>query len=143
MNNMKKKIVIIVALAILAIGGSVVLYQWNKPKTNAANVTPNYVLPADSLGAAFAKNEDAANAKFVKDSVALEIQGTVDTTFINEGNESVIRLSTSTPDYPVNCYFNSTDKATANKGDQVVIKGFCTGYLMMDGVQMSKCARIK
>jgi len=140
---MKKKIVIIVALAILAIGGSVVLYQWNKPKTNAANVTPNYVLPADSLGAAFAKNEDAANAKFVKDSVALEIQGTVDTTFINEGNESVIRLSTSTPDYPVNCYFNSTDKATANKGDQVVIKGFCTGYLMMDGVQMSKCARIK
>jgi hypothetical protein len=143
MNNMKKKIVIIVALALLAIGGGVFLYQWNKPKTNAANVTPNYVLPADSLGAAFAKNEDAANAKFVKDSVALEIQGTVDTTFINEGNESVIRLSTSTPDYPVNCYFNSTDKATANKGDQVVIKGFCTGYLMMDGVQMSKCARIK
>jgi len=140
---MKKKIVIIVALALLAIGGGVFLYQWNKPKTNAANVTPNYVLPADSLGAAFAKNEDAANAKFVKDSVALEIQGTVDTTFINEGNESVIRLSTSTPDYPVNCYFNSTDKATANKGDQVVIKGFCTGYLMMDGVQMSKCARIK
>jgi len=143
MNNMKKKIVIIVALALLAIGGGVFLYQWNKPKTNAANVTPNYVLPADSLGAAFAKNEDAANAKFVKDSVALEIQGTVDTTFINEGNESVIRLSTSTPDYPVNCYFNSTDKATANKGDEVVIKGFCTGYLMMDGVQMSKCARIK
>ena len=116
---------------------------WNKPKTNAADVKPNYVLPADSLGAAFAKNEDAANAKFVKDSVALEIQGVVDTAFVNEGNESVIRLKTSTPDYPVNCYFNSADKATANKGDLVVIKGFCTGYLMMDGVQMSKCARTK
>ena len=140
---MKKKIIIITLLAILAIVGGVGFYEWNKPKTNAANVTPNYVLPADSLGAAFAKNEDAANAKYVKDSVALEIQGIVDTTFINEGNESVIRLSTSTPDYPVNCYFNSTDKVTANKGDLVVIKGFCTGYLMMDGVQMSKCARIK
>lgn len=140
---MKKKIVIIVALALLAIGGGVILYQWNKPKTNAANVEPNYILPADSLGAAFAKNEDAANAKFVKDSVALEIQGVVDTAFVNEGNESVIRLKTSTQDYPVNCYFNSADKATANKGDLVVIKGFCTGYLMMDGVQMSKCARIK
>jgi len=140
---LNKKGVLIVLLSLIAIGGGVAYYIWNKPKTNAANVTPNYVLPADSLGAAFAKNEDAANAKFVKDSVALEIQGTVDTTFINEGNESVIRLSTSTPDYPVICYFNSTDKATANKGDQVVIKGFCTGYLMMDGVQMSKCARIK
>jgi hypothetical protein len=140
---MKKKIIIITLLAILAIVGGVGFYEWNKPKINAASVEPNYILPADSLGAAFAKNEDAANAKFVKDSVALEIQGVVDTAFVNEGNESVIRLKTSTQDYPVNCYFNSTDKATANKGDLVVIKGFCTGYLMMDGVQMSKCARIK
>lgn len=140
---MTKKVIIIVLLSLIAIGGGVAYYMWNKPKTNAADVTPNYILPADSLGAAFAKNEDAANAKFVKDSVALEIQGVVDTSFTNEGNESVIRLKTSTPDYPVNCYFNSTDKATANKGDLVVIKGFCTGYLMMDGVQMTKCARIK
>ena len=140
---LNKKGVIIVLLSLIAIGGGVAYYIWNKPKTNAADVKPNYVLPADSLGAAFAKNEDAANGKFVKDSVALEIQGVVDTAFVNEGNESVIRLKTSTPDYPVNCYFNSADKATANKGDLVVIKGFCTGYLMMDGVQMSKCARTK
>ena len=140
---MKKKIVIIVALTLLAIGGGVVLYQWNKPKTNAANVTPNYVLPADSLGAAFAKNEDAANSKFVKDSVALEIQGIVDTSYVNEGNESVIQLATSTPDYAVKCYFLAGEVASANKGEKVVIKGFCTGYLMMDGVQMSKCALIK
>lgn len=140
---MNKKVIIIIILSILAIGGGVAYYMWNKPKTNAADVKPNYILPADSLGAAFAKNEDAANAKFVKDSVALEIQGVVDTAFINDGNESVIRLITSTPDYPVNCYFNATDKASANKGDVVVIKGFCTGYLMMDGVQMTKCARMK
>ena len=140
---MNKKVIISVLLSIIAIGGGVAYYMWNKPKTNAADVKPNYILPADSLGAAFAKNEDAANAKFVKDSVALEIQGVVDTSFVNEGNESVIRLTTSTPDYPVNCYFNATDKASANKGDLVVIKGFCTGYLMMDGVQMTKCARMK
>ena len=143
LNTMTKKIIIISVLTILAIGGGIGYYLWYKPKTNAADVKPNYVLPADSLGAAFAKDEEAANAKYVKDSVALEIQGVVDTSFVNEGNESVIRLITSTPDYPVNCYFNATDKASANKGDQVVIKGFCTGYLMMDGVQMTKCARMK
>jgi hypothetical protein len=140
---MNKKIIIIVILSIIAIGGGVAYYMWNKPKTNAADVKPNYILPADSLGAAFAKNEDAANAKFVKDSVALEIQGVVDTVFVNEGNESVIQLTTTTPDYAVKCYFLAGEKVTAAKGEKVVIKGFCTGYLMMDGVQMSKCALIK
>ena len=140
---MNKKVIIIVLLSIIAIGGGVAYYMWNKPKTNAADVKPNYILPADSLGAAFAKNEDAAYAKFVKDSVALEIQGVVDTIYTNEGNETLIILSTSIPDYSVNCSFLPEDKVTVNKGEKVVIKGFCTGYLMMDGVQMSKCALIK
>ena len=140
---MNKKVIIIVLLSIIAIVGGVGYYVWNKPKTNAADVKPNYVLPADSLGSAFAKDEEAAYAKYVKDSVALEIQGTVDTTYMNEGSETVIQLSTSTPDYPVNCYFLAGEKATVTIGEKVIIKGFCTGYLMMDGVQMSKCARIK
>ena len=140
---MTKKIIIISILAILAIGGGVGYYLWNKPKTNAADVKPNYVLPADSLGSAFAKDEEAAYAKYVKDSVALEIQGTVDTTYINEGSETVIQLSTSTLDYPVNCYFLAGEKATVTIGEKVIIKGFCTGYLMMDGVQLTKCALMK
>jgi hypothetical protein len=140
---MTKKIIIISILAILAIGGGVGYYLWNKPKTNAADVKPNYVLPADSLGSAFAKDEEAAYAKYVKDSVALEIQGTVDTTYINEGSETVIQLSTSTLDYPVKCYFLAGEKATVTIGEKVIIKGFCTGYLMMDGVQLTKCALMK
>ena len=140
---MTKKVVIIAFLTLIAVGGGIGYYLWNKPKTNAADVKPNYILPADSLGAAFAKNEDAANAKFVKDSVALEIQGVVDTVFVNEGNESVVQLRTITPDYAVKCYFLAGEAVSANKGEKVVIKGFCTGYLMMDGVQMSKCALIK
>ena len=140
---MNKKVIIIVLLSIIAIGGGVAYYMWNKPKTNAADVKPNYILPADSLGAAFAKNEDSANAKFVKDSVALEIQGVVDTAFVNEGNEFVIQLTTTIPDYAVKCYFLAGETVSAAKGEKVVIKGFCTGYLMMDGVQMSKCALIK
>lgn len=140
---MNKKVIIIALLSIIAIGGGVAYYLWNKPKTNAADVKPNYILPADSVGAAFAKNEDAANAKFVKDAVALEIQGVVDTFFVNDGNESVIQLMTNTPDYAVKCYFLAGESVSASKGEKVVIKGFCTGYLMMDGVQMSKCALIK
>jgi hypothetical protein len=140
---MNKKIIIIILLSLLAAAIGIGYYQWNKPKTNAADVKPNYVLPADSLGAAFAKDEESANAKFVKDSVALEIQGVVDTSYVNEGNESVIQLATSTTDYAIKCYFLAGEAVKVNKGEKVVIKGFCTGYLMMDGVQMSKCAIIK
>lgn len=140
---MTKKIVLVIILSLLALGGAIGYYFWNKPNTNAADIKPNYILPADSLGAAFAKDEESANAKFVKDSVAIEIQGVVDTSYVNEGNEAVIQLATSTADYPVKCYFIAGEKVVAAKGSKVVIKGFCTGYLMMDGVQMSKCALIK
>lgn len=140
---MTKKVVIIILLTLIATGGGIGYYLWNKPKKNAAEVVPNYILPADSLGAAFAKDEEAANAKFVKDSVALEIQGIVDTSYVNEGNEWVIQLATNTTDYAVKCYFLAGESVQANKGEKVIIKGFCTGYLMMDGVQMSKCALIK
>jgi len=140
---MTKKIVLVIILSLLALGGAIGYYFWNKPNTNAADIKPNYILPADSLGAAFAKDEESANAKFVKDSVAIEIQGVVDTSYVNEGNEAVIQLATNTADYPVKCYFIAGEKVVATKGSKVVIKGFCTGYLMMDGVQMSKCALIK
>ena len=85
---MTKKIVLVIILSLLALGGAIGYYFWNKPNTNAADIKPNYILPADSLGAAFAKDEESANAKFVKDSVAIEIQGVVDTSYVNEGNEA-------------------------------------------------------
>ncbi|MFM1772950.1 MAG: hypothetical protein RLZZ71_2092 [Bacteroidota bacterium] len=140
---MTKKIIIISVLAILAIGGGIGYYLWNKPKTNAAELIPDYILPADSLAAAFAKDEDAANKKYTQDSIKIEVQGIVDSVYTNEGNETLIILATSIPDYSVNCSFLPEDKVSANKGDKVVIKGFCSGYQLMDGVQMTKCARMK
>lgn len=140
---MTKKVIIIVLLSLIAIGGGVAYYMWNKPKSNAADLTPNFILPADSLASAFAKDEDAANKKYTQDSIKIEVQGVVDTIYTNEGNETLIILSTSIPDYSVNCSFLPEDKVTANIGDQVVIKGFCSGYQLMDGVQMTKCARMK
>jgi uncharacterized protein YxeA len=139
---MKKKTILIVLLALIVIGGVVAYYLWNKPKTNAADVKPNYVLPADSLVKAFVTNEEAANAKYVKDSVALEIEGIVDTTYINEGNEAVVVLATSL-ESPVTCYFIAGEASNTKKGDKIHMKGYCNGYMMLDGVQMSKCAVVK
>jgi uncharacterized protein YxeA len=143
---MKKKIIIITVLALLAIGGGVAYYLWNKPKTNAADVTPSYVLTADDLAAAFIADENAANGKYVKDSVAFEMTGIVDSVYTNEGGEDVLVLKTNT-EAKVACYFNagqdSGNPLQFKKGDSAKLKGFCGGIDMFMEVQMRACAIVK
>lgn len=143
---MKKKIIIIVILALIAIGGGVGYYLWNKPKTNAADVVPSYVLSANDLAAAFIADENAANGKYVKDSVAFEITGTVDSVFTNEGGEDVLVYKTNS-EAKVTCYFNAGQESgnplQFKKGDTAKLKGFCGGIDMFMEVQMRACAIVK
>jgi hypothetical protein len=145
MNNMKKKIIIITLLAILAIVGGVAYYEWNKPKETAKDVTPTFILTADELALAFAQDSVKAGATYIKDAVTFEIQGTIDTTYVNEGNETVIVLKTN-QETPVSCYFipNQADNgnpAQFNKNDDVVVKGYCGGINgdVFPEIQMTKC----
>ena len=143
---MKKKIVIIVALALLAIGGGVFLYQWNKPKTNAADVKPTYVLSADELAGAFIADENVANGKYVKDSVAFEMTGVVDTVYTNEGGEDILVFQTKS-EAKVACSFNARQDSgnphQYKKGDTAKLKGYCGGIDMFLEVQMRACAIVK
>ena len=142
---MKKKIIIISVLAILAIGGDFIIFQWNKPKETAKDVIPTYILSAEQLALDFAQDSAQAVGKYVKDAVSFEIQGVIDSTYINDGNETVIVLKTNHRT-PVSCYFipNQKDNGNPNqfnKKDEVVVKGYCGG---MNGdhfpeIQMTKC----
>lgn len=143
---MKKKIIIITILALIAIGGGIGYYMWNKPKGNAADVKPSYVLTADELAAAFIADEVAANGKYVKDSVAFEMTGLVDSVYTNEGGEDVLVFKTNT-EAKVTCYFNagqdSGNPHQFKKGDNAKLKGFCGGIDMFMEVQMRACAIVK
>lgn len=145
-NTMNKKIIIIILLSIFAIVGFVGIYQWNKPKSNAANVEPSYVLTADDLAAAFIADENAANGKYVKDSVAFEMTGIVDSVYTNEGGEDVLVFRTNT-EAKVACYFNagqdSGNPLQFKKGETAKLKGFCGGIDMFLEVQMRACAIVK
>jgi hypothetical protein len=142
---MNKKIIIIVILSILAIGGGVAYYLWNKPKTNAADVKPTYVLSANELAAAFIADENTANGKYVKESVAFEMTGIVDTVYTNEGGEDILVFRTNT-EATVACSFNvgqdSGNPMQFKKGDTAKLKGFCGGILFTE-VQMRACAIVK
>jgi hypothetical protein len=143
---MNKKIIIIVILSILAIGGGVAYYLWNKPKTNAADVKPTYVLSANELAGAFIADENTANGKYVKDSVAFEMTGVVDTVYTNEGGEDILVFQTNT-EAKVACSFNagqdSGNPHQFKKGDTAKLKGYCGGIDMFMEVQMRACAIVK
>jgi hypothetical protein len=143
---MNKKVIIIVLLSIIAIGGGVAYYMWNKPKTNAADVKPSYILTADDLASAFLADENAANGKYVKDSVAFEMTGIVDTVYTNEGGENVLVYKT-TSEAKVTCYFNagqdSGNPLQYKKGDSAKVKGYCGGIDLFLEVQMRACAVVK
>lgn len=143
---MTKKIIIISVLAILATGGGVGYYLWNKPKGNAADVKPSYILTADDLASAFLADENAANGKYVKDSVAFEMTGIVDTVYTNEGGENVLVYKT-TSEAKVTCYFNagqdSGNPLQYKKGDSAKVKGYCGGIDLFLEVQMRACAVVK
>jgi hypothetical protein len=143
---MNKKIIIIIFLSILAIGGGVAFYLWNKPKTNAADVKPTYVLSADELAAAFIADENTANGKYVKDSVAFEMTGVVDTVYTNDGGEDILVFQTKT-EAKVTCSFNvgqdSGNPRQFKKGDSAKLKGYCGGIDMFMEVQMRACAIVE
>jgi hypothetical protein len=145
-TTMNKKIIIIILLSIIAIGGGVAYYIWNKPKSNAADVKPTYVLTADDLAAAFIADEIAANGKYVKDTVAFEMTGIVDSAYTNDGGEDVLVFRTNT-EAKVACYFNvgqdSGNPLQFKKGETAKLKGFCGGIDMFLEVQMRACAIVK
>lgn len=143
---MKIKIIVIVLLSLLAIGGGVAYYLWNKPKTNASDIKPTYVLTADDLASAFVTDETSANSKYVKDDIAFEMTGIVDTAYTNEGGEDVLVFKTNS-EAKVSCYFNAGQESgnplQYKKGEPAKLKGFCGGIDMFMEVQMRACAIVK
>ena len=142
---MNKRVIIIVLLSIIAIGGCVAYYLWNKPKTSAADVKPTYVLSANELAAAFIADENVAYEKYAKDSIAFEMTGIVDTVYTNEGSEDILVFQTNS-EATVACSFNvgqdSGNPMQFKKGDTAKLKGFCGGILFTE-VQMRACAIVK
>ena len=66
---MKKILIIVLALA--AIGGGVGYYLWNKPPESMAVQKADLGMPAAELVAAFAKDEAAANTQYVGKIIAV------------------------------------------------------------------------
>ncbi|MER2999485.1 OB-fold protein [Pontibacter populi] len=126
---MKKLILITLAAAVIAAIVGFLLY--NKPHRDTASATSDFIVEAPALLQEFTQDETAANQKYLDKVVA--VKGKVKLISADdEGNLNLI-LDANDAMAGVICTIPKADVASADgvkEGDEVVVKGVCTGVLM-------------
>ncbi|WP_298479795.1 hypothetical protein [uncultured Maribacter sp.] len=106
------------------------LWQYNKPHINVAVSKADISLSAEKLFTDFSTDEAGSNAKYLDQIV--EVTGLVSNIGTEKG-QTVITLGKGNIMGSVLCYLapeQLMDNNTLKKGQQITIKGICTGYLM-------------
>lgn len=138
---MKKKILIFIVIAILAVGGFVA-YQWNKPHRTAEDEKPAATLTADELLTQYAADEAKGNIAFLNKTI--QVSGVVSEIKKASNGEIEIVLATNDPMETVNCILAKEEKANGlSNGTTIAVKAICNGYLSLSGVNLNQGSIIK
>lgn len=124
-----KKILLI--LFVLAAGGVAYgVYMYNKPHKNMQRQAVDFKMAASTLYNDFEENEEAANAKYLDKVIA--VSGSIRSIVKEDGKVSII-LDTDNLLGGITCELDDFSEHTQTdfqEGDQISIKGICTGMLM-------------
>lgn len=131
---MKKNIIILLAIGFIA-GSLIAVYMWNKPHRTSEDEKPAFTLTADSILLEFTKNETAATQKFLDKTVA--ITGIVYEMKQDKSGQTEVILQTADPIETVNCVMaTGTSTSEIQAGTEIELKGICSGYLSLSGVNL-------
>jgi len=128
----KKILVVIVLLALVAAGTG--FYLWNKPHKKVEDAK-GISITAEALSKEYNTDEKATDAKYL--NKAIEVSGVVAETDKNQDGGIMVILQTGDPATGIQCAMRDKG-ATAAKGRNVTIKGFCSGN-GMTGVSLTDC----
>ena len=137
---MKVKRVISVLLVVSFLSIFIGYKIYNKPHINVAEEAADIALTASMLLIDFSGDETKANAKYLDKIIA--VKGVVKN-IAEEGKKRAITLQTSDDFGSVICYLSKDESmniAAIKKGQAIVLKGICTGFLM--DVILVKCVII-
>lgn len=134
---MKKLFKILIALFILAILGYFIIM--NLPQATTKNKEAKIEVKAIKLFNDFSTNEQTANNLY--NGKVIEVSGEVRNVTKDKKGATVVILKTEDMVGGVLCTFENAPKQTLNKGNQVTIKGQCSGLLM--DVVLNKCNLVK
>jgi hypothetical protein len=132
---MKKKI-LLALLAIVAIGGAIGFYLYNKPAERTVSADAEFTVQAPALFSEFENNEGQANSKYLNKVVA--VQGKVLSIAKGDSAGVSITLEAGSEMFGVSCLVPEVgETANLKEGDNITVKGLCTGMLM--DVVLVKC----
>jgi hypothetical protein len=128
---MKKILLAVLALILLAAG--VGWYQWNKPHRSVDD-EKGLAVNAVTLFQEFSTNEAEANRKYL--NKAVEVSGVIATIDQNQDKQRYLVLQSDDALNGIMCTMRDSNW-TAKTGDQVTVKGFCSGFI--SDVKLTDC----
>jgi hypothetical protein len=125
---MKRKIIIgSIFIAALAISAGFFLYQ--KPSERIVSAKARYSLHATQLYDEFDRNESEANAKYL--NTVVSVRGVISEISPVDDTGVTIVLESRNPLFGVSCQLPNGNKGEIlRRGQEVQVKGLCTGKLM-------------
>jgi hypothetical protein len=125
-----------VVLLVLAAISAVIYYNWNRKNASLSNMQPAFSVSSNQLFTMFEQDEVAANKQFLNKVV--EVKGKVREVRKETTGEYVITLDGSDM-FGIICRMEPALilEDTSLVGEEVVLKGLCTGILM--DVVMVQC----
>jgi hypothetical protein len=136
MKTTSRNILILFLFAVLA-SVLVYLYTFRKSDVSVGSKKADVEIEAPALLEAFETDEDSANELYL--GKIISVTGTVES--VSEDSVGIsVYLKEMDAIAGVICSFDkeSNDISTVEKGNKVIIKGICTGYLM--DVVLNRCA---
>jgi cytochrome c-type biogenesis protein CcmE len=136
-SKVKIALVGVVLLGILSLLIGLSLYF--KKHKDLSTTKPDFVVTAVMLQKEFEDNEKTASEKYI--NKIIEVNGTI--LSVNQADSTNINLSLKTESdlSTVICTFAATDPSKFREGEDVTIRGECSGFLM--DVLLNNCALIK
>jgi hypothetical protein len=126
---------VVVIIAITAILVSLIFYF--KKHTDLSKANPDFVLTATALQKEFEADETAASSKYI--NKILELSGEIGYIARTDSNTLNISLKTDNEISSVICTFSAVKgPVDPIAGDEITLRGICSGYLM--DVLLNNCA---
>ena len=141
MSGKKVRIILIIgATLVLVIFFFVKFYIFKKADTNVASKKADVEMEAGDLVKSFDADEKSANTKFLNKIIM--VKGVVDNV-TDTKSDITVYIKQKDKTSGIMCSFDKTEfqKSPVKAGDEVRIKGICSGYLM--DVVLNKCALVK
>ena len=134
------KIALFVVFFIALAGILAALYFYNLQPKDLQNVRPDFVMTSTELHKTFENDEVSASTRYLKKII--EVSGIVESVEQGENNSLNISLKTDSELSSVICTVQSvTGPSEFNPGDQITLRGECSGFLM--DVLLNNCTIIQ